>query len=226
MTKAERLMFLVTMIRNRGVVLVREMADECDVSPRTIYRDMKSLLKLNIPLYYENGYRMARDIEFPFGGFDPEDMEFICYSLRNNPLSKHPFFTRKFRVMEQKIQVRLTRRQRAGQESLFLFEKKSHLIEKNRESDIIAKFLRAINERRKIAVSLEVGDIGGRACTPLAVKLRQSEPYLLLATEAKLVVEEPISNITSIKLTDERFTQRPLYLLRHDLPSQKKVDDM
>ena len=78
MTKAERLMFLVTMIRHRGTVLVREMADECGVSPRTIYRDMNSLIKLNFPLYYENGYRLARDIEFLFGGFATDAIELIC----------------------------------------------------------------------------------------------------------------------------------------------------
>lgn len=226
MTKAERLIYLVNMLRNRGTALVGKMADECGVSHRTIYRDMNSLLKLNFPVYYDNGYRLARDIGFPPTGLDMEDMELICYSLCNNPLSKHPFFKRRFRVIEQKIQAKSAGRGEAGHGSLFLFEKRHDLIEKSRESDIIARFLTAIHERRKVVLTLIDNDAGEGTCIPLAVKLTQSGTSLLVAVEAKLIVEESTRNITSIKLTDEKFIQRPLHLLRQDLSLQKKVDDM
>ena len=133
MTKAERLIYLVNMIRNRGTALVSEMASECEVTQRTIYRDINSLMKLNFPLYYDNGYRLARDVGFPFAGLNMEDVELICYSLRNNPLSRHPFFRRRFRVIEQNVQARFHKRLEAGQGSLFLFEKKHDSIEKSRE---------------------------------------------------------------------------------------------
>jgi len=226
MTKAERLIYLVNMIRNRGTALVSEMASECEVTQRTIYRDINSLMKLNFPLYYNNGYRLARDVGFPFAGLNMEDVELICYSLRNNPLSRHPFFRRRFRAIEQNIQARFHKRLEAGQGGLFLFEKKHDLIEKSRESDIIARFLKAIHERRKIVLTLVDSDAGRSACIPLAVKLRLSEPSLIVATEAKLVVEEPIRNIEYLRLTDEKFTQRPLHLLRRGLALQKKVDEV
>jgi len=59
MTKAERLIYLVNMIKNRGAIYVKDMANECGVSDRTIYRDMKSLSRMNIPLYNQNGYRLG-----------------------------------------------------------------------------------------------------------------------------------------------------------------------
>ncbi len=224
MTKAERLIYLVNMIRNRGTALVSEMASEYEVTQRTIYRDINSLLKLNFPLYYDNGYRLAREVDFPFAGLSMEDVELICYSLRNNPLSRHPFFRRRFRVIEQNVQAKFHKRLGSGKGSLFLFERKHDSIEKSRDSDIIARFLKAIHERRKIALTLVDSDAGRRICIPLAVRLRQSEPSLIVATEAKLVVEEPIRNIEYLRLTDEKFTQRPLHLLRRGLALQNKVD--
>lgn len=226
MTKSERLMFLVNMIRNRGTVLVREMAEECEVSHRTIYRDINSLMRLNFPLYYQNGYRLAQDIGFPDVKPNPEEVDLICYSLRNNPLSVHPFFKRRFRVIEQKIRIRLSKRQRTDLTGLFIFEKRQDVIEKSRESDILAQFLKAIHARRKIALTLIESDVDADTYIPLAIKLRQNEPFLLFATEEKLIIEEPIRNVESLQLTEEKFTQRPPHLLRRDLASQKMVDDM
>lgn len=216
MTKSERLMYLVNMIRNKGTVLVREMAVECGVSQRTIYRDVKSLMKLNFPLYYDNGYRLARDISFPFPGLDSEDVELICYSFRNNPLSNHPFFTQKFRVIEQDILARCRRSQGFGSGNLFLFEKDHDPVEKTQESDIIALFLRAIRDHRKITLTLVNNDNGNVVYIPLAIRLKQSGLSLVVVNDEKLLLEQPICNIDSVKLTDEIFTRRPLNLLRQE----------
>jgi predicted DNA-binding transcriptional regulator YafY len=225
MTKAERLIYLVNMIKNRGTALVSEMASECEVTQRTIYRDINSLMKLNFPLYYKNGYRLVLDVGFPFAGFNVEDIELICYSLLNNPLSGHPFFKRRFRIIEQNIQARFHKQMEVGQGSLFLFEKKRDSIEKSRESDIISGFLKAVQERRKISITSVDSSTGRRICIPLVIRLRQSDPSLIVATETKLVVEEPIRSIEYLRLTDEKFTQRPLHLLQRGLALQKKVDE-
>ncbi len=227
MTKSERLMFLVNMIKNRGTALVSEMARECEVSQRTIYRDVNSLLRLNFPLYYDNGYRLARDVSFPFPGFGSEDIELICYSLRNNPLSKHPFFGQRFQVIEQGIKARFHGRGGSRTDNLFLFEEERHFVEKTRESDIIATFLKAIRERRKVTLRLFDSDSGNGVCIPMAIKLKNSEPYLMaIAAGEGLVREWPISSVDSIRLTDERFMQRPLHLLGRDLVPQKNVDEV
>ncbi len=225
MTKAERLVYLINMIRNRGPVLVNKMADECGVSPRSIYRDMNSLMRLNIPVYYNNGYRLTRDVGFPVGGLNAEEVELIGYATRHNPLSKHPFFKRRFRVIEQKIQGKVIKTREERPVSLFLFEKTHESIEKSRDSEIIARFLQAIYERRKIVVSLIDEHTQGSVYTPLAVRLGQTQSYLVVVTEAELLVEEPIGNVESIKLSDEKFTSRPLHLLRREALTQKGVDE-
>ncbi|MFQ6008334.1 MAG: helix-turn-helix transcriptional regulator, partial [Candidatus Zixiibacteriota bacterium] len=175
MTKAERLVYLINMIRNRGPVLVNKMADECGVSSRTIYRDINSLMRLNIPIYYNKGYRLARDIGFPFGMLSAEEIELICYAVRHNPLSKHPFFRRRFGIIEQKIQGKAIKTREERPANLFLFEKTQESIEKNRDSEIIARFLQAIYERRKILLSLRDERTRMSLHTPLAVRLESTQ---------------------------------------------------
>ncbi|MCH9032280.1 MAG: HTH domain-containing protein, partial [candidate division Zixibacteria bacterium] len=56
MTKAERLFHIVRFLRVRGKADISELAEECSVSHRTVYRDILSLSELNVLIYYENGY--------------------------------------------------------------------------------------------------------------------------------------------------------------------------
>ena len=58
MTKTERLMNLINLIKSREVVTVQDMSREFGISQRTVYRDLNTLSKMNIPVYYENGYRL------------------------------------------------------------------------------------------------------------------------------------------------------------------------
>jgi predicted DNA-binding transcriptional regulator YafY len=225
MTKSERLMYLVNMIRNRGPVLVNEMAAECGVSPRTIYRDMNSLMRLNFPIYYNNGYRLARDVGFPSGGLAPDEVELVCYALRYNPLSQHPFFKSKFRIIEQKINCRGVRSSEAQQGSLFLFEKGHEALAKSRESDFIATFIQAICERRKIILCLSDDDTGGETVVPVAIKLRQAEVYLVVTVDGKSVEERAVRDVKFMRLTDEKFINRPLALVNQGAFLQKRVDD-
>ncbi|HWR84321.1 MAG TPA: HTH domain-containing protein [Candidatus Deferrimicrobium sp.] len=223
MTKAERLLYLINMIRNRGTVLVSEMAGECGVSQRTIYRDVVSLTKLNFPLFYDHGYRLARDTGFPPEGLQPEDLELICYALRNNPLTMQPYFSRRLRIIEQSLRARFSRKTASSHVSFFIFDKKPAALEKSPQMDIIARFLKAIAERRMIVVGMSDGSRS--VCAPLAVRLRASEPHLVMATRTKLLIEEGISRITYVKPTLEKFSQRPLYLLHGTSSHQKEVDD-
>ncbi len=226
MTRAERLMFLVNLIKSRGRMLVGEMASECGVSKRSIFRDMNSLRKLNFPLYYDKGYRLSRDIVMPFTGLGAEDIELICYCLRNNPLSTDPFFMQKFRTIEQSMQTGLKQRLGTDQGCLFLFEKKHDPIKRSHEAEIIARFLRSIDECRMIYFTLVKGDAPNQLIIPLAVRLTPAGPSLIAATKAELLVEESVQNIAHVRVTDVKFTKRPLHLLRPFLPPQKKVDDV
>jgi predicted DNA-binding transcriptional regulator YafY len=60
---AGRLVSILLLLQNKGRMTARELADELEVTVRTVYRDMDSLAAAGIPLYgeagHEGGYRLV-----------------------------------------------------------------------------------------------------------------------------------------------------------------------
>src|ERR1700728_758359 len=60
---AGRLVSILLLLQNKGRMTAHELADELEVSVRTVYRDMDSLAAAGIPLYgeagHEGGYRLV-----------------------------------------------------------------------------------------------------------------------------------------------------------------------
>ena len=65
MKKAHRLLFILNLIRSRRNLKARDLAKECEVSERTIYRDINAISEANIPIYYDNGYKFLTNAFLP-----------------------------------------------------------------------------------------------------------------------------------------------------------------
>lgn len=63
MVRASRLVSILLLLQTRTHMTARELAEELEVSVRTVYRDMESLAAAGIPLYgqagHEGGYRLV-----------------------------------------------------------------------------------------------------------------------------------------------------------------------
>jgi predicted DNA-binding transcriptional regulator YafY len=61
--RASRLVSILLLLQNKGRITAQELADELEVSVRTIYRDMDSLADAGVPLYgeagHDGGYRLV-----------------------------------------------------------------------------------------------------------------------------------------------------------------------
>ncbi len=53
--RADRLLSILLLLQNRGRITSRELAEQLEVSERTIFRDMEALSASGIPLYAERG---------------------------------------------------------------------------------------------------------------------------------------------------------------------------
>lgn len=85
MKQTERLLQIVNLLRNRKTVLTaQQLADEFDVSLRTIYRDVQKLETSGIPIEGEAGvgYRIHRTFELPPLMFDANEVEALILGIK------------------------------------------------------------------------------------------------------------------------------------------------
>ncbi len=85
MQRAERLFQLLTLLRNRRMVMTaKQLSDELSVSERTIYRDIQSLSLSGVPVEGEAGvgYRLSHRYQLPPLMFDRHEVEALLLGAR------------------------------------------------------------------------------------------------------------------------------------------------
>jgi len=88
MAKYDRLLYILNLLRSRKTLNAARLAEECQVTERSIYRDIISLSEANIPIYYDRGYKLASDNFLPPLNFTFEEYRCLKLALESTPLEK------------------------------------------------------------------------------------------------------------------------------------------
>src|SRR3954454_2688964 len=90
--RASRLLSLLLLLQTRGRMTARQLADELEVSVRTIYRDVESLHSAGIPLYgdagRDGGYRLLAGYRTRQTGLTTEQARALCLAGLPGPAAE------------------------------------------------------------------------------------------------------------------------------------------
>jgi len=103
MTKYDRLLYIINLLRSRRTLNAARLAEECGVTERSIYRDIISLSEANIPIYYDNGYKLASDNFLPPLNFSFEEYTCLKLALESSPLEQ----TGKYKSVLKQVQAKV-----------------------------------------------------------------------------------------------------------------------
>lgn len=202
MTKAERLLFIVNLFRVRKVVSLNELAEECGVSNRTIYRDLLSLSELNIPVYFDNGYRLAGEISIPPLNFTEDEQEIITFSLKHSPLAKSSHFRDRLKNIELKILSAVPERCRSRSGNLIQCSEEYADSFSEEKNAIIRDFFKALIGRKTVSVKLRSKEKIFNGLCPVSIQIK-GKLWRLSMTDIlrSKTINVPIEKIESLRIT-------------------------
>jgi predicted DNA-binding transcriptional regulator YafY len=86
--RADRLLAMMLLLQARGRLTARTLADELEVSVRTVYRDVEALNTAGIPVVAEaghgGGYQLLEGFQSPLNGLTPRKrVRCFCWERRS-----------------------------------------------------------------------------------------------------------------------------------------------
>jgi len=89
MTKAERLLYLINLIRSYRGLTSKQLAEKCGVSERTIFRDINSLASARFPIYYDSGYKFLEGAFLPTLNLTDEELSALKFAFEFSPVKSN-----------------------------------------------------------------------------------------------------------------------------------------
>lgn len=108
MAKYDRLLYILNLLRARKNLNAQRLAEECGVTERSIYRDIVSLSEANVPIYYDNGYKLASGNFLPPLNFDFDEYHCLKLALESSPLAKTSKYQRLLSKIKAKVEAGLS----------------------------------------------------------------------------------------------------------------------
>ncbi len=108
MAKYDRLLHILNLLRARKNLNAAKLAEECGVTERSIYRDMIALSEANVPIYYDNGYKLASDNFLPPFNFDFDEYCCLRLALESTPLKATDKYSKLINQIQAKIEAGLS----------------------------------------------------------------------------------------------------------------------
>jgi predicted DNA-binding transcriptional regulator YafY len=132
MAKSSRLLTVLNLIRSNRAMTTSLLARECDVSERTVYRDIQSLAEAGAPIYYDKGYRLLSGAFLPPLNLTAGEYLVLRVAIQGSPLMEMKSYARELKSMTGKIDAAMN-----GQLSERTRKQHSRLLRQAIDGDVV-----------------------------------------------------------------------------------------
>lgn len=211
--RASRLISTLLLLQTRGRLTARELADELEVSVRTVYRDVEELSASGIPVYAERGsqggFQLVEGYRTRLTGLTPDEAEALFLSGYPGPAAQLGLGTvlaaaqlKVLAALPPELRSRASRiRQRFHLDAPGWFQEPDAV-------EYLQPIAEAVWADRRLRMRYRRGDDEGvtveRVVEPLGVVLKGGIWYLVARVGASLRTYR-ISRIVELDLLDEVF---------------------
>ncbi|WP_409525666.1 helix-turn-helix transcriptional regulator [Nitrincola sp. MINF-07-Sa-05] len=211
--RASRLLKLLMTLQTHGKVTARELADTCETSIRTVYRDIDSLSEMGVPVYSEQGvhggYRLLHGYRTRLNGLSAKEAETLFMAGLSGPAEKMGLQST-LAGAQLKLMTALPedmRHEADRLQSRFLLDAPSWFSD-DEPADHLPELMTAVLEQQLIKMTYQSWKgVRHREAQPLGVVLKGGQWYLVAKVEADIRTYR-VSRIESLELKEERF-ERP-----------------
>ncbi len=207
MTRSERLLFLIRVLRDHKGVSLEEMCKRCDVSPRTLYRDFRTLSRLNYPIRFDHGHYVSKGpLPAPIG-ISIEEIQTVRLALRLAPLNKYPWLRREIVAIDTKLEVSVSDQTSSERRPQICYDGEFRGLTEIAVPRLVELFLRAIRQKRRVVI-IRRGEPAGPPVIPIALSLRPGGLCFAIAQSREASWSEiDVTTISSLRIVTRSRTK-------------------
>ncbi|MBJ7553961.1 helix-turn-helix transcriptional regulator [Marinomonas spartinae] len=211
--RASRILKLLMMLQSHEKVTARALADACETSIRTVYRDIEALSAIGVPVYSEQGvqggYRLLHGYRTRLNGLSANEAEILFLAGLSGPAQKMGLDTT-LADAQLKLKAALPedlRHEADRLQSRFLLDAPNWFFDDEKVA-YLPKLMTAVLEQRLIVMQYQSwkGEIK-RQLQPLGIVLKGGQWYLIAKVDRDIRTYR-VSRIELLTLLDENF-ERP-----------------
>lgn len=211
--RAGRLLKLLMTLQTHDKVTARELAETCETSVRTVYRDIDALSAMGVPVYSEQGvqggYRLLNGYRTRLNGLSAEEAETLFLAGLTGPAQKMGLQST-LADAQLKLMTALPEgmRQEAGRlQSRFLLDAPNWFSD-DEKAEHLPQLMKAVLEQRLVHMAYQSWKgVRQREARPLGVVLKGGQWYLVALVEGDIRTYR-VSRIESLEVMEAGF-ERP-----------------
>lgn len=211
--RAGRLLKLLMTLQTHDKVTARELAETCETSVRTVYRDIDALSAMGVPVYSEQGvqggYRLLNGYRTRLNGLSAEEAETLFLAGLTGPAQKMGLQST-LADAQLKLMTALPEgmRQEAGRlQSRFLLDAPNWFSD-DEKAEHLPQLMKAVLEQRLVHMAYQSWKgVRQREARPLGVVLKGGQWYLVAQVEGDIRTYR-VSRIESLEVMEAGF-ERP-----------------